>query len=664
MTKAREIAELGQKLTVDASGNLDIAGDITSDGLTVDGNPILNNASPQLMFQTGASHYNWQIAAQESTNAAFEIAVGGQDADASNDTYSPKVTVVQSGKVGINTTAPAAFLEVKSGDNEQFKITGTDTNPTTMMMDYNNGGSSKRIRIKNDDGDLKFATNNGNDRLTITEEGQFGLGITSPSLNTAYDRVLHIHSGLGSLIKLTDDSSGSAVNDGFDILQYAAGSYLINRDTNGFMVFTTQNQEAMRIDGQGRLLLGQTTNGSGFALQLQGSGGSAGDVSLTSDASKAELQSFNSKPLYINRQGNNVILNDGGGYTGIGTDAPSTQLEVKGTTFSIIRVNAANTHEAGIDFGDPDDNDIGRIRYDNPSNTMMFTVNAAERARIDSSGNLLVGTTAQIAPTNSGSTGHRIYPTGDILSNVDGSTVAYFNRLTSDGSITEFRKDGSTVGSIASRSGLVSTFILDPRTSGNGGAGITATGNTSHPSLLPTDETGTVTDGTIDFGTSGARWDSIYLSGGVYLGGTGSASKLDDYEEGSWTPVFQGSTTSGTYTYSAQTGYYTKVGNMVTASFRIVAITTSTTGSGYIQIAGLPFAKASNNLLHQGAVRLQSFNWNGTAHTYAVVEFISGSSVDEIYVRMNGDNDAGQDLQISHLVSGSSSMYGQLTYFV
>ena len=32
------------------------------------------------------------------------------------------------------------------------------------------------------------------------------------------------------------------------------------------------------------------------------------------------------------------------------------------------------------------------------------------------------------------------------------------------------------------------------------------------------------------------RFKDLYLSGGVYLGGTGSANQLDDYEEGTWTP--------------------------------------------------------------------------------------------------------------------------------
>ena len=41
--------------------------------------------------------------------------------------------------------------------------------------------------------------------------------------------------------------------------------------------------------------------------------------------------------------------------------------------------------------------------------------------------------------------------------------------------------------------------------------------------------------GAIDLGNGNNRFKDAYLSGGVYLGGTGSANKLDDYEEGTWT---------------------------------------------------------------------------------------------------------------------------------
>ena len=69
---------------------------------------------------------------------------------------------------------------------------------------------------------------------------------------------------------------------------------------------------------------------------------------------------------------------------------------------------------------------------------------------------------------------------------------------------------------------------------------------------------------------------------------------LDDYEEGTFTPTAQGSTTAGTATYSVQTGQYTKVGNRVFYNLRIIY--TGGTGTGNMRVAGLPFtASASIN---------------------------------------------------------------------
>lgn len=67
------------------------------------------------------------------------------------------------------------------------------------------------------------------------------------------------------------------------------------------------------------------------------------------------------------------------------------------------------------------------------------------------------------------------------------------------------------------------------------------------------------------------------------------ANTLDDYEEGTFTPTLQGSSTNPTVTYSVQTGSYTKVGNTVTVFIRLQT-TAVTGGSGGVRISGLPFA--------------------------------------------------------------------------
>ena len=103
----------------------------------------------------------------------------------------------------------------------------------------------------------------------------------------------------------------------------------------------------------------------------------------------------------------------------------------------------------------------------------------------------------------------------------------------------------------------------------------------------------TATDNTVDLGASSTRFKDLYLSGGAYLGGTGSANYLDDYEEGTWTPVWSA---SGSATYGIQVGTYTKVGNIVHASCYLF-MTNKSTLSGALQLSGFPFTSEnlSNN---------------------------------------------------------------------
>jgi hypothetical protein len=83
----------------------------------------------------------------------------------------------------------------------------------------------------------------------------------------------------------------------------------------------------------------------------------------------------------------------------------------------------------------------------------------------------------------------------------------------------------------------------------------------------------------------------IQAGGGIsFNGDTAAANALDDYEEGTFTPSY--STTSGSFsaiTYSYQQGWYTKVGNHVTAGGRIIlSAYTQGTASGNVFI-NLPF---------------------------------------------------------------------------
>jgi hypothetical protein len=214
-------------------------------------------------------------------------------------------------------------------------------------------------------------------------------------------------------------------------------------------------------------------------------------------------------------------------------------------------------------------------------------------ATIDASGNLLVGKTS--SGTQNTTDGFELRQAGYLFVTKTSDTVAYFNRRTTDGNIVEFRKDGTTVGSI----GVEGTDLLISNPV-NGGATILVgedTGGTE-TRLAMHSSTGSeafrpfnsYSDAKFDLGASSRRFKNLYLSGGVYLGGTGSANYLDDYETGTFTPTATPS--SGSFTTTSNTGTYRKVGSMVYVHMSI-GIANVGTGSGYINLGGLPFAFAT-----------------------------------------------------------------------
>ena len=113
----------------------------------------------------------------------------------------------------------------------------------------------------------------------------------------------------------------------------------------------------------------------------------------------------------------------------------------------------------------------------------------------------------------------------------------------------------------------------------------------------------TATDNTVDLGASSTRFKDIYLGGGAFLGGTGSANKISDYEEGTWTPTYTSSGTDPTFTPNLQNGEYTKIGRLVYASFRLRGAITGTK-TGNLRISGLPFTSNSSPANGSGGIGL------------------------------------------------------------
>jgi len=232
---------------------------------------------------------------------------------------------------------------------------------------------------------------------------------------------------------------------------------------------------------------------------------------------------------------------------------------------------------------------------------------------IDSSENVMINTT-NTNPAESNVAGVSLMATNAISACDDGSAPIQLNRKSDNGSIAIFRKDGTGVGNIGvhdddgfffTRSATQQGIVL------------------KNSSLMPCNTDGSNSDADQDIGISSVRWKDLYLSGGVLLGGTGSANKISDYEEGTWTPQLTDLSNNATM-HSLNGGVYTKIGRLVSCTAN-VRTTSLGSVSGALYLTGFPFASANTNGNHGAGSVANAENMNITA----------GHSI-QIYFSKNG----------------------------
>ena len=275
------------------------------------------------------------------------------------------------------------------------------------------------------------------------------------------------------------------------------------------------------------------------------------------------------------------------GSVGIGTSSPSAKLELNVPSGDGLLINSADvgtikmtlaggsqknwgfatTKVAAGDFGLYQSNSNGGDPITAGTAKMYFT----------SSGDVLVGGTNTAAGVGNAAQGISLSSSKFIAASRSSGTALHVNRSDTDGSIVEFHQHGTTVGSIGTDSGYL-------HIANGGSTGLRFTGT----DIRPCTATGADQDGNRDLGDANARFKDLYLSGGVYLGGTGAANKLDDYEEGTWTPAISGASVSG----GSYVGHYTKIGRQVFFQWYSTAMTISS-ASGAAAITGLPFGSSN-----------------------------------------------------------------------
>jgi len=297
------------------------------------------------------------------------------------------------------------------------------------------------------------------------------------------------------------------------------------------------------------------------------------------------------------------------------------------TSTGDIGINCTPHSNAGINLQIHGDNTTSEIRLTNTTtgsgnnggtlqmggNTLyisnsengniVFENNGSERLRIDSSGNLLVKTTTQNTHVGLKADSTAINFT---LGSTSGSSPRMYFYGTGNGQ--------SSAGDIFTGTG--SGGILHFRSAELIKFEVNSDNSTAEALSIGADKNVTITDGDLVIGTAGHGIDFSATTNG-----TGSAQNelLDDYEEGTWVPVYQsaaGSITVGGY--ASQVGRYVKIGRLVYIEGLLKTSSITNNSSGTYDIGGLPFT--GNSAASIGAVKcyLQSA-WSKAPDSFDLV---------------------------------------------
>ena len=523
---------------------LNVSGTPTFDGLTVDGTGDFNIGTENIGIDITSTDAGAYIALNDDNATGFYLG-----------------------------TAAGIFYLLDTGNSPKLKI-----NNNGDISFYNTAGTSQALFWDASAESLGIGTTSPSSELhvvgKITADTHFTSSDTNATLST---------SGSGGAVRLRPNGSGSSTGQ-FTV--QSTGNVGIGTDSPA-AVLEVKGSPVATGDTRYELILSEdntasTGRGGGLAFARQGV--IYGGIKTIQDTSSDSNASMYFQTVTGGSNTNKMTI-DSSGRVGIGTDSPAGALHLRDTTPHLY-IQSDDGQSSKLLFGDAADNSRGGFEYTSSDAMIFMTNNLSEKMRIDSSGNLLVAG-SNTNPVGNNVVGHALLNDGRVQHSTTGNTVMKTNQTT-DGDIVQFRKNGSPVGSIGTLGGHL--------TIGNSDTGIIF--QDGEDNIQPLNlTTNAARDAAIDLGSSSNRFKDLYLSGGVHLGGTGSANKLDDYEEGTFTPNLQrtnGGDISAVYSTSP-TGTYTKIGRLVHITIIAGITSVSSQGSGYAYLTGLPFAYDGNS---------------------------------------------------------------------
>ena len=433
------------------------------------------------------------------------------------------------------------------------------------------------------------------------------------------------HNGADSFIKDSGTGSLKAVASGFQLLNANETQFMILADggagntyvklyfNGGEKLATTSTGISVTGDGvfTGNMVLGNNSStathtltigegrtGNGFSFidlvgdatytdyglrMLRGNGGEnalsiiehrgTGSFEIkTSEAAPLVFETTNSEKMRLDASGNLIV-----GGTSVGFDNSFSiqsnglldQRWVAGTAKSQV-LNVIPGFSNGFQTSQDTSNNLTYIFHRGTDNLQLLNLNSSSAGFLV---NLGIGTASPQALLDVNKNNSIVYdPTDDSGQRSGTATIHITNQDTTTNTFGQIMYDTDSSGQAIAR-----MVFLDTGTASSAIAFVTEQNN-SIDERMRIDSAGDleIKTGSIKVETAGQ---------GIYLGGTGTANKLDDYEEGDWTPALGGTWTTNPTNLQ---GRYVKVGSTVTIYLRFTDGDKANATAGYF--TGLPFA--------------------------------------------------------------------------